>query len=118
VGSRVLTLERLAVEVAEQAHALAQAQAVDLVLNRGDGRRVAQQAADARQMPMAVANLVQRLEQNRVSLARRQRADTEQVQQVLRRAENRRVLRVRAAARLAPIDARLDDAQLRDGHAL
>ena len=47
VGARVLALERLAVEIAEQAHALAQAQAVDLMLDRRDGRRVAQQAAGA-----------------------------------------------------------------------
>ena len=116
VGARVLALERLAVEIAEQAHALAQAQAVDLMLDRGDGRRVAQQAAGAREMPMPVANLVQRFEQHRVTLcaasACRRRAGS--ACRAARRACAAR-FRVRAAARLAPIDAGLDDAKLAIG---
>ena len=51
-------------------------------------------------------------------LARRQRADAKQVQDVAWAIGHGSVLRLGAAARLPPIDTGLDDAQLRDRHAV
>ncbi len=65
-------------------------------------------------MPVPIAKLVERLEQQGMPLARRQRADAQQVQRVVRHRRCGAALRVRAAARFAPIHAGLDDAQLTD----